>query len=125
MLQTASLSELILIQLSILISCHNILNTYIRIEQITNGHIMIQCINEISNILTNPEQEIVWLTQKQMEVLFNVKHATVSKHISSILASGELAEISVGFPTKEQVAENLKFLNLDIIRKTHILTMKI
>lgn len=60
-----------------------------------------------------------------MEVLFNVKHATVSKHISSILASGELAEISVGFPTKEQVAENLKFLNLDIIRKTHILTMKI
>ena len=35
-----------------------------------------------------------------MEVLFNVKHATVSKHISSILASGELAEISVGFSDK-------------------------
>mgnify|MGYP004643182215 CR=1 FL=1 len=29
------------------------------------------------------------------------------------------------FPTKEQVAENLKFINLDIIRKTHILTIKI
>ena len=25
----------------------------------------------------NPEQETVWLTQKQMEVLFDVKHATV------------------------------------------------
>ena len=24
----------------------------------------------------NPEQETVWLTQKQMEVLFDVKHAT-------------------------------------------------
>ena len=60
-----------------------------------------------------------------MEVLFNVKHATVSKHISSILASGELAEISVGFSDKRTGAENLKFLNLDIIRKTHILTMKI
>ena len=38
----------------------------------------------------NPEQETVWLTQKQMEVLFDVKHATVSEHISNILASGEL-----------------------------------
>lgn len=34
----------------------------------------------------NPEQETVWLTQKQMEVLFDVKHATVSEHISNILA---------------------------------------
>ena len=45
----------------------------------------------------NPEQETVWLTQKQMEVLFDVKHATVSEHISNILASGELDETSVGF----------------------------
>ena len=34
----------------------------------------------------NPEQETVWLTQKQMEVLFDVKHATVSEHISNIFA---------------------------------------
>ena len=45
----------------------------------------------------NPEQETVWLTQKQMEVLFDVKHATVSEHISNILASGELDENSVVF----------------------------
>ena len=45
----------------------------------------------------NPEQETVWLTQKQMEVLFDVKHATVSEHISNILASGELDETSVHF----------------------------
>ena len=47
--------------------------------------------------LINPEQETVWLTQKQMEVLFDVKHATVSEHISNILASGELDETSVGY----------------------------
>lgn len=38
----------------------------------------------------NPEQETVWLTQKQMEVLFDVKHATISEHITNILASGEM-----------------------------------
>jgi len=32
-----------------------------------------------------------------MEVLFDVKHATVSEHISNILASGELDEASVGY----------------------------
>ena len=26
----------------------------------------------------SPEQETVWLTQKQMEILFEVKHATIS-----------------------------------------------
>ena len=29
------------------------------------------------------------------------------------------------FPTKAQVAENLEFVNLDIIRKTYMLTIKI
>lgn len=27
----------------------------------------------------SPEQETVWLTQKQMETLFEVKHATILK----------------------------------------------
>ena len=31
----------------------------------------------------NPEQETVWLTQKQMGELFNVKQATLSEHIGS------------------------------------------
>ena len=45
----------------------------------------------------SPELETVWLTQKQMEELFDVKHATVSEHISNILSSGELDGTSVGF----------------------------
>ena len=43
-------------------------------------------------------------------MLFDVKHATVSEHISNILASGELDETSVVFPTKVQGEENLKFI---------------
>ena len=44
--------------------------------------------------------ESICLTQKQMEVLSDVKHATVSEHIKNILTSGELNGASVGFPTK-------------------------
>ena len=60
----------------------------------TDGNINIE-------VQINPEQETVWLTQKQMEVLFDVKHATVSEHITNILTSGELDETSVGFSDKK------------------------
>lgn len=63
----------------------------------------------------NPEQETVWLTQKQMEVLFDVKHATVSEHITNILASGELDESSVGFSDKSTGGRKPKIYNLDMI----------
>ena len=39
----------------------------------------------------NPEQETVWLTQKQMEVLFDVKHATVT---GNHCKAEEIAEIT-------------------------------
>ena len=48
----------------------------------------------------NPEQETVWLTQKQMWELFNVKQATLSEHINNIISSGELNETSIGFSDK-------------------------
>ena len=63
----------------------------------------------------NPEQETVWLTQKQMEVLFDVKHATVSEHISNILASGELDETSVGFSDRSTGGRKPPIYNLDMI----------
>ena len=63
----------------------------------------------------NPEQETVWLTQKQMEVLFDVKHATVSEHISNILVSGELDETSVGFSDRSTGGRKPKIYNLDMI----------
>ena len=63
----------------------------------------------------NPEQETVWLTQKQMEVLFDVKHATISEHITNILTSGELDETSVGFSDKSSGGRKPKIYNLDMI----------
>lgn len=63
----------------------------------------------------SPELETVWLTQKQMEVLFDVKHATVSEHISNIIASGELDETSVGFSDKSTGGRKPKIYNLDMI----------
>ena len=50
-----------------------------------------------------------------MEVLFDVKHATVSEHISNILASGELDETSVGFSDKSSGGRKPKIYNLDMI----------
>ena len=63
----------------------------------------------------SPELKTVWLTQKQMEKLFDVKHATVSEHISNILASGELDETSVGFSDKSSGGRKPKIYNLDMI----------
>ena len=44
--------------------------------------------------------ESVCFKQKQMEVLSDVKHATVSEHIKNILISGKLNGTSVGFSDK-------------------------
>ena len=63
----------------------------------------------------NLEQKTVWLTQKQIETLFEVSHATVSEHISNILTSGELDETSVGFSDKSSGGRKPKIYNLDMI----------
>lgn len=63
----------------------------------------------------SPEKETVWLTQKQMELLFDVSHATVSEHISNIIDSGELDGTSVGFSDKSSGGRKPKLYNLDMI----------
>ena len=71
--------------------------------------------NKNIEVQVSPDQETVWLTQKQMEELFEVKHATVSEHISNILESGELDETSVGFSDKSSGGRKPKVYNLDMI----------
>ena len=66
-------------------------------------------------VQVSPDKETVWLTQKQMEELFDVKHATISEHINSILSSGELDETSVGFSDKSSGGRKPKIYNLDMI----------
>ena len=70
--------------------------------------------NEIE-VLVSPTQETVWLTQKQMEVLFEVKQATISEHIKNILESGELNNTSVGFSDKSSGGRKPRIYNLDMI----------
>ena len=43
----------------------------------SNGQINIE-------VQVSPEMETVWLTQKQMGTLFDVKQATISEHITSV-----------------------------------------
>lgn len=63
----------------------------------------------------SPELETVWLTQKQMGELFEVKQATLSEHINNIISSGELDEISIGFSDKSSGGRKPKIYNLDMI----------
>ena len=62
------------------------------------------------------KEETVWLTQAQMEVLFDVKHATISEHINNIFKEKELDEkTSVGISDKSTGGRKSKVYNLDVI----------
>ena len=63
----------------------------------------------------SPELETVWLTQKQMGELFEVKQATLSEHINNIISSGELDETSIGFSDKSSGGRKPKIYNLDML----------
>jgi prophage maintenance system killer protein len=68
------------------------------------------------------ERDSVWLTQKQMSVLFDKDTDTIGLHIKNIYQSGELEEILttedfsvVQSEGKRQVKRKLKHYNLDTI----------
>ena len=72
--------------------------------------------NQGVKLEVNLQDETVWLTQAQMEKLFNVKHATISEHISNIFREGELDEnTSVGISDKSTGGRKSKIYNLDVI----------
>ena len=71
--------------------------------------------NKNIEVQVSPDKETVWLTQKQMEDLFDVKQATISEHINNILSSGELNETSIGFSDKSSGGRKPKIYNLDMI----------
>ena len=66
-------------------------------------------------VTVSPEEETVWLSQKQMGQLFDVKQSTLSEHISNILLSGELDETSIGLSDKSTGGRKAKLYNLDMI----------
>jgi hypothetical protein len=65
------------------------------------------------------KDETVWLTQKALAELFGVKRPAITKHLSNIFASGELAENSVCSILEHTALDNkvykTKFYNLDAI----------
>ena len=46
------------------------------------------------DIRTDSENETVWLSQKEISLLFETERSVVGKHISNILKSGEVREKS-------------------------------
>ncbi len=66
-------------------------------------------------VAVTSEQETVWLTQKQMSQLFDIKQATISEHITNILNEGELDETSIGFSDKSTGGRKPRIYNLDMI----------
>ena len=72
--------------------------------------------NQNVKLEVNLKDETVWLTQAQMEILFNVSHSTISEHISNIFEEGELEEkTSVGISDKSSGGRKSKIYNLDVI----------
>ena len=72
--------------------------------------------NQGVKLEVNLKEETVWLTQAQMERLFDVKHATISEHINNIFKEGELDEkTSVGISDKSTGGRKSKIYNLDVI----------
>ena len=41
------------------------------------------------------EEETVWLTQKEMSILFQKERSVITKHLKNIFTEGELIESSV------------------------------
>ena len=54
------------------------------------------------DIRTDSKNETVWLTQKEISLLFETERSVISKHISNILKSGEVRE-------KKQCAKNAQY----------------
>ena len=69
------------------------------------------------------KDETLWLTQKAMAELFNVKVPAISKHIKNIYQEGELSEdttiskmetvVNRGF--RGEIIEEIDYYNLDMI----------
>ncbi|MFZ2634013.1 MAG: virulence protein RhuM/Fic/DOC family protein [Desulfosalsimonadaceae bacterium] len=65
------------------------------------------------------EQETVWLTQKQMAVLFNTERSVITKHLRNVFKEGELASESVcakfAHTAEDGKVYQTAFYNLDAI----------
>jgi len=70
------------------------------------------------DVRVSPNEDTVWLTQRDMSILFNVDRTRIVRHIGNILSEGEL-DNSVCAENAQTGSDgklyNTKFYNLDMI----------
>jgi hypothetical protein len=84
------------------------------------GEIIIyQTPNGETELNVNISNDTVWLTQKQIAMLFGTKRPAITKHLKNIFLSGELDENSVSSILEHTAADGKNyatlFYNLDAI----------
>jgi death-on-curing family protein len=86
------------------------------------GEIIIYKSKEGPKLEVRLEEETVWLTQKQMALLFDKGVPTINEHVKNIYKEGELQENStirkfriVQKEGKREVERDVDFYNLDVI----------
>jgi death-on-curing family protein len=91
-------------------------------EELKKGEIIIYKSKEGPKLEVRLEEETVWLTQKQIALLFDKGVPTINEHIKNIYKEGELQENStirkfriVQKEGKRQVERDVDFYNLDVI----------
>jgi death-on-curing family protein len=91
-------------------------------QELKKGEIIIYKSKEGPKLEVRLEEETVWLTQKQMALLFDKGVPTINEHIKNIYKEGELRESStirkfriVQKEGKREVERDMDFYNLDVI----------
>jgi hypothetical protein len=91
-------------------------------DEFRKGEIVIYKSKEGPKLEVHLKEETVWLTQKQMALLFDKGVPTINEHIKNIYKEGELDEKStirnfriVQNEGGRQVERNMDFYNLDVI----------
>jgi len=88
-------------------------------NEFKKGEIIIYKSKEGPKLDVRLEEESVWLTQKQMSLLFGKGIPTINEHIKNIFKEGELKENSVirkfRITAADGKAYEMNFYNLDVI----------
>jgi len=91
-------------------------------QKFKTGKIVIYKSKEGPKLKVRLEEETVWLTQKQMALLFDKSVSTINEHIRNIYKEGELKEEStirkfriVQNEGERRVERDIDFYNLDVI----------
>jgi len=94
-------------------------NKKIQIRNSTAEFLVFTNQNKTSTIEVRYEDETIWLSQKLMAELFNVKIPTINEHLKKIFSSGELDENSVIrkflITASDGKNYNTKYYNLDAV----------